>query len=99
MQNKFSIKVILLLASVGGALEMYDFVIYIFFASTIAKLFFPMESTYASMLSTLAIFATGYLFRPIGGIVFGYIGDRYGRRKSLLFTILLMAASMLAMAL
>ncbi len=99
MQNKFSIKTILLLASVGGALEMYDFVIYIFFASTIAKLFFPMESTYASMLSTLAIFATGYLFRPIGGIVFGHIGDRYGRRKSLLFTILLMALSMLAMAL
>lgn len=98
-EKKLKTKTIIALASAGGALEMYDFVIYIFFASTIAKLFFPTESPYAGMLSTLAIFASGYLFRPIGGILFGHLGDRYGRRTGLLITICLMAGSMMGMAL
>lgn len=99
MKNAFSMKTILTLACAGGALEMYDFVIYIFFADILAKLFFPMTSTYIGMMSTFAIFASGYLFRPIGGIIFGHFGDRFGRRQSLLITITLMAGSMLAMAL
>lgn len=104
MRDKTPIKrpktaTIITLASAGGALEMYDFVIYIFFAPTIATLFFPLESSYAAMLSTLAIFASGYLFRPIGGIIFGHIGDRHGRRAGLLVTISIMGFAMLAMAL
>ncbi|OGT44180.1 MAG: hypothetical protein A3F13_06150 [Gammaproteobacteria bacterium RIFCSPHIGHO2_12_FULL_40_19] len=98
-EKKLKTKTIVALASAGGALEMYDFVIYIFFASTLAKLFFPEESAYAGMLATLAIFAAGYLFRPIGGIVFGHLGDRYGRRTGLLITICLMAGAMMGMAL
>ncbi len=99
MNKKLSTRALLALASAGGALEMYDFVIYIFFATTLAGLFFPTESPYAGMLSTLALFASGYLVRPLGGIIFGHLGDRYGRRKSLLITITIMAGSMLAMAL
>lgn len=97
-EKKLKTTSIITLASAGGALEMYDFVIYIFFASTIAKLFFPLESAYAAMLSTLAIFASGYLFRPIGGIIFGHLGDRHGRRTGLLVTITIMGFAMLAMA-
>ena len=92
-------KLIISLTSAGGALEMYDFVIYIFFAGVIAKSFFPLESHYASMLSTFAVFATGYLFRPIGGLIFGHMGDRYGRQKGLVLTIILMGISIVGMAL
>ena len=77
-------------ASVGGLLEMYDFTIYAFLAPTINYLFFePLVSSH-SMILTFATFAIGYLVRPIGGIYFGHIGDKIGRRSGLLITILLM---------
>ena len=77
-------------SSLGGCLELYDFVIYIFFAPILSHLFFPNTSHLISMLATFGVFAAGYLVRPIGGIIFGYYGDRYGRKKSLLFTLSLM---------
>ena len=76
--------------SIGGALEMYDFVIYIFFATIIAQHFFPASSYYARMLFTFSVFALGYLLRPFGGLLFGYFGDRSGRKKSLFITITIM---------
>ncbi|MBS0627363.1 MAG: MFS transporter [Verrucomicrobia bacterium] len=80
------------LASLGAGLEYYDFVIYGLMASTLSTLFFAGET--ASHLSkTFAIFALGYIARPVGGILFGMVGDTYGRKKTFLSVMLLMAAS------
>lgn len=79
--------------SLGGMLEIYDFLIYGLMASYIAENFFPSEDHFTSLLSTFATFAIGYLTRPLGGIVFGHFGDRYGRKKTFTFSIFLMALS------
>lgn len=80
------------ISSTGGLLEMYDFTIYAFFSPIIAQLFFPNEAgSFVALLSTFAIFASGYLARPIGAAFFGYMGDRYGRKTTLLWTIVIMA--------
>lgn len=83
---------ILGLSALGGALEFYDFVIYVFFASTVQTLFFPAHMLdWLSMLQTFGIFAMGYLARPLGGIVMAHFGDKVGRKKMFMFSILLMA--------
>lgn len=84
-------KKLIVLASLGGALEFYDFVIFGFFAKTLSQLFFPQIDAIAALLSTFAIFAVGYLIRPLGGIIFGHFGDRYGRKKMFVFAVFLMA--------
>lgn len=75
-------------AITGNILEYYDFTIYLVFYSVIGKAFFPATSEVAQTLNSLGIFAIGFITRPIGGIIFGYIGDRYGRRISLIFSVL-----------
>jgi MFS family permease len=80
-------------ASVGGGLEMYDFVIYAFFAPIIGKLFFPQGNDFIATLSAFVVFAIGYYIRPLGAFVFGQFGDTVGRKKTLLITIVLMAVS------
>ncbi len=75
----------------GNILEWYDFTVYGFFATIIGSQFFPQEDKIAQLISTFGIFAAGYLMRPIGGIIFGHIGDRKGRKKALLISILMMA--------
>ena len=75
----------------GNILEWYDFTVYGFFATVIGTQFFPHEDKIAQLLSAFGIFAAGYLMRPIGGIIFGHIGDKQGRKKALLISILLMA--------
>ena len=92
-------KKVLLLSSLGGALEYYDFIIYIFFAHVIEKAFFSQNSSYVATLKTLAIFSIGYLLRPLGGIIFSHFGDRYGRKIVFIFTVLFMAIPSLAMGL
>ncbi|WP_028225477.1 MFS transporter [Paraburkholderia ferrariae] len=88
------------LASViGNGLEWFDFLIYGYFANTIAKVFFPVASGALSITLTLATFAIGFVVRPLGGIVIGACADRYGRRRTLAALILLMAASTLLMGL
>ncbi|WP_414502839.1 MFS transporter [Zymobacter sp. IVIA_5232.4 C2] len=83
---------ILGLSALGGALEFYDFVIYVFFASAVQTLFFPANMPgWLSMLQTFGIFAMGYLARPLGGIVMAHFGDMIGRKKMFMFSILLMA--------
>lgn len=72
----------------GNILEYYDFTVYSVFALTIGKTFFPDESEMVQVLSSLAVFAVGFCTRPIGGIIFGYIGDRFGRRISLITSML-----------
>lgn len=77
--------------AVGQVFEIYDFVIYGFMASAIAHAFFPSADPVAALLSTFATFAVGFLFRPLGAIVIGSFGDRYGRRQALVLTISMMA--------
>lgn len=84
-------KRVLLLSSLGGVLEFYDFIIYIFLAPYIEKVFFADSTAYLATLKTLAIFSIGYLLRPLGGIVFSHFGDRYGRKVVFLLTVVLMA--------
>lgn len=73
----------------GNMIEWYDFALYGYFATVIAKLFFPAQNESLSLLLTFGAFATGFIARPIGGILFGYVGDRFGRRMSLLVSIFL----------
>ncbi len=80
------------LSSFGGALEFYDFVIYVFYAKIISDLFFPSTlSPFWAMLNTYGIFAAGYFFRPLGGLVMAHFGDLVGRKRLFSLSILLMA--------
>ncbi|MBY0292768.1 MAG: MFS transporter [Alphaproteobacteria bacterium] len=74
---------------VGNALEFFDFTIYAIFAATIGKIFFPLESSTASLMASWGTFAVGFIMRPLGAIIFGYLGDKYGRKFSLSGTVLL----------
>ncbi|MBF0442800.1 MAG: MFS transporter [Oligoflexales bacterium] len=76
---------------VGNALEWYDFAIFGFLAPTIGDHFFPSNDPLDSLLSTFSIFAAAYLVRPLGGILFGHIGDRLGRQKALQLSVMTMA--------
>ena len=82
----------LVLASLGGALEFYDFVIYVFFAVVIGKLFFPPQlPDWIRQVQTFGIFAAGYLARPLGGIIMAHFGDISGRKRMFTLSVLLMA--------
>jgi MFS family permease len=82
----------LALASAGGALEFYDFVIFVFFTSIIGKLFFAAGlPDWVRQAQTLGIFAAGYLARPLGGIIIAHFGDKYGRKRMFTFSVFLMA--------
>lgn len=90
----------LLLAALGGALEFYDFIIFVFFAAIIGELFFPADiPEWLRQVQTFGIFAAGYLARPLGGIVMAHFGDILGRKKMFSLSILLMAVPTLAMGL
>ena len=65
--------------AIGNVLEWYDFALYGYFAATIGRTFFPHEDSLAQLLSAYGIFAVGFVVRPLGGIVVGHIGDRFGR--------------------
>jgi len=81
-----------MLAGISGtALQWYDFAIFGYFAPIIAMTFFPKDNPIASLLSAFGVFAVGYLLAPLGSLVFGYIGDRYGRKRALTLSILGMA--------
>jgi MHS family proline/betaine transporter-like MFS transporter len=86
-------------ASIGNAVEWYDFAIYGFLATFIAANCFPAGNETAALLNTFAIFAAAFVMRPLGGLVFGPLGDRIGRQRVLAIVILLMAGSTLAMGL
>lgn len=77
--------------SIGNAMEWYDFAVYGYFAKILAPLFFPSEDKAAALISVFGIFAAGFVMRPIGALIFGYIGDKYGRKKALLLSVVLMA--------
>lgn len=77
--------------SIGNMLEWYDFAVFGFFASAISRQFFPSEDPIAGLLNTFAVFAVGYLARPLGGFLFGHLGDRIGRKRALQISIVAMA--------
>jgi MFS transporter, MHS family, proline/betaine transporter len=77
---------------VGNILEWYDFALYGYFAPVIAPLFFPSADPLTSMVSAFAVFAIGFLARPLGGVLYGRIGDRAGRRTMLIASVALMGA-------
>jgi MFS family permease len=83
---------ILSLASIGGALEFYDFVIFVFFANVIGKLFFATSlPDWVRQAQTFGVFAAGYIARPLGGIVMAHFGDIRGRKRMFTLSVLLMA--------
>jgi MFS family permease len=90
----------LVLAALGGALEFYDFIIYIFFQVEIAKLFFPPDMPdWLRELQAYGIFAAGYLARPLGGIVMAHFGDLVGRKRMFMLSILMMSVPTLTIGL
>src|SRR5215475_6551212 len=90
---------IVLLASLGGTLEFYDFVVFGIFAKDIADTIFPNPTPLISLIQSYATFAVGYLARPAGGIVLSHFGDRYGRRPVFLASIFVMSAATFGMGL
>jgi MFS family permease len=82
----------LVLAALGGALEFYDFVIYVFFAVAIGQLFFPHSiPDWLRQVQTFGIFAAGYIARPLGGIIMAHFGDLIGRKRMFMLSVLLMS--------
>jgi len=98
-RNGVGFKKILIAGMIGNVLEWYDFIVYGFLAGIIGKLFFPSDNATVELLKSFAAFAAGFLARPLGSIVFGYIGDKFGRKKSLMISILMMAISTTAIGL
>ncbi|WP_438866784.1 MFS transporter [Pseudomonas sp. L1(2025)] len=90
----------LALSALGSALEFYDFIIFVFFAAVVGKLFFPPDMPeWMRLVQTFGIFAAGYLIRPLGGIVMAHFGDLLGRKKMFSLSIFLMALPTLAIGL
>jgi metabolite-proton symporter len=85
--------------SSGNFLEMYDFMVYGYYASYIAKVFFPTGNDFASLMLSLGTFGAGFLMRPLGALVLGAYIDRHGRRAGLLLTLGLMAVGTLTIGL
>jgi MFS family permease len=80
----------------GNFLEMYDFMVFGYYAAGIGRAFFPAQSEYASLMLSFMTFGTGYLMRPLGALILGAYIDRHGRRKGLLLTFGMMAFGTLA---
>ncbi|SKC77741.1 MFS transporter [Pseudoxanthomonas indica] len=88
------------LAALGGALEFYDFVVFVFFTKVLGELFFPPGTApWLAQLQVYGIFAAGYLARPLGGIVMAHFGDRGGRKRMFTLSVLLMAVPTLLIGL
>ncbi|MFJ9961334.1 glycine betaine/L-proline transporter ProP [Streptomyces avermitilis] len=86
-------------AALGNAMEWFDFGVYSYIAVTLGKVFFPSGNPTAQLLSTFGAFAAAFLVRPLGGMVFGPLGDRIGRQKILALTMIMMAAGTFAIGL
>lgn len=88
-------KKIIAIAGIGTILEWAEYTFYGYLALRLATLFFPAQSTIIATIKTYAIFAIGYVMRPLGAICFGYIGDKYGRKPALIYSMLLMGIATL----
>ena len=84
---------------VGTAVEFYDFYIYATAAALVfPALFFPSESESAQLMSSYATFAIAFIARPVGAVAFGHFGDRIGRKSTLVWSLMLMGGSTMAIA-
>ncbi|HET6996248.1 MAG TPA: MFS transporter [Chitinophagaceae bacterium] len=93
MNDSFNIRKVIAASSVGTMIEWYDFYIFGMLAKTISTQFFPGTNPTAALLSTLAVFAAGFIVRPFGALVFGRLGDLIGRKYTFLLTLVLMGGS------
>ena len=89
----------IVLASLGGALEFYDFIVYGIFAREIAAAFFPANNPAVSLILTFSVFMIGYFARPVGGVVLSHFGDKYGRRRVFILSVLVISVSTFSMGL
>ncbi|KGI56490.1 MFS transporter [Campylobacter sp. MIT 97-5078] len=96
-RSKGNARIIFSVAS-GNFLEMYDFAVYGFYAAFIAKVFFPAQNEFISLMQSFMAFGVGFLMRPIGAIVLGSYMDKYGRKKGLVVTLGIMALGTLTIA-
>lgn len=92
-------KNILVAAVIGSILEWYDFLLYVYFTPLLAPLFFPSDTQFFALIKAYGVFAIGFLVRPFGAIVIGRLGDLYGRRKALIFTMTIMTVPTVAIGL
>src|SRR5229473_6828452 len=90
---------LIIATSIGNALEWYDIAVYGYFAIYVSKAFFPNDDPTTSLLLTFGTFGLSYLARPIGGVLLGAYADRYGRKASLMVSIVMMTFGTLALAL
>src|SRR5207302_8611064 len=84
--------------SSANCLEMYDFMVFGYYATDIGKAFFPRGTPYVSLMLSLMTFGAGFLMRPFGAIVLGAYTDRYGRRAGLILTLTLMSIGIITIA-
>ncbi|SAK44817.1 major facilitator family transporter [Caballeronia fortuita] len=96
--SKAMIRRIVFSSSIGNALEWFDFLVYGYFATVIAKAFFPSNDEWLSTMLAIGTFGISFLMRPLGAIVLGMYGDRKGRKAALTLAILLMMVGTLTMA-
>jgi MHS family proline/betaine transporter-like MFS transporter len=96
---KKNITKLIVATSIGNALEWYDITVYGYFAAYLSKAFFPNSDPTISILLTFGTFGLSYLIRPIGGVVLGAYADRYGRKASLMISIVMMTVGTLVIAL
>ncbi len=88
-----------LAGTIGSLLEWYDFTVYGFLAPILGKLFFPADDPLASLLAAFGVFAIGYATRPLGGAVFGHIGDKFGRKPAMIISSVMMGLATLGIGL
>lgn len=92
-------RLVVLSGSIGQFVEFYDFVVYAYLSTTIAKLFFPSNSELSGILIVFGVYAVGFAARPLGAVVFSHLGDRHGRRGVMTAILMCMGLSTLAIGL
>ncbi len=99
VESRQNLSTIIAASSAGTLIEWYDFYIFGSLAFTISEVFFPKGAGAAGLLSTLATFAIGFVVRPFGALIFGYLGDKIGRKYTFMITLLLMGGATFAIGL